>query len=241
MILVGIDDTDTLDSRGTNQLAKQMVEEVRDSFRCRWIVRHQLLNDARIPYTSKNGSASIVMQATGTQTWEDLRDRFEQIMLREFIPGSDPGLCVVPYATPTPIQALVDFAHRCQQQIVTQDEARAVATSAGVFLKGLGGTNGGIIGSLAAVGLAMIGNDGRVVQRGNETEEPSGWQSLAALDLAGVAVKTWPEQQPVTEGLVNVGKKLRPNLRSNQFILFVEPIPPCADSTSPSWRALKLL
>lgn len=240
MILVGIDDTDTLDSRGTNKLAQQMVAEVRDAFRCHWIARHQLLSDPRIPFTSKNGSASLVMEATSTQSWQDLRDRFEQIMLREFIPGSDPGLCVVPYPQLVPDPAIVGFAHRCQQQIVTQEEARLVAEQSGVFLKGLGGTNGGIIGSLAAVGLAMIGNDGRVVQRGNCTEEPTGIQTLADLALTDVTVKTWPEEKPVTTGLVDVGKKLRPNLRDRRFVLFVEPFPPSAEP-SPAWRALKLL
>lgn len=241
MIFVGIDDTDTIDTRGTNKLAIQIVHELREHFRCHWIARHQMLYDERIPYTSKNGSASIVLEATGTKDVHWLREQFEKIMLREFIVGSDPGLCVVEHTSKEPIGALVEWAQLCQREIVTREAAIAVAKQAGVFLKGLGGTNGGMIGALAAVGLAMVGNDGRVIQRGNVTEEPSGWQSLAALQQEGVTVRTWPAEEVVTAGMVDVGKKLRPNLRERGFVLFVESALPANSEDSPHWRALKLL
>ena len=57
IITVGLDDTDILDSPGTNQIAKAIVEDLTDRFECVLILRHQLLNDPRVPYTSKNGSA----------------------------------------------------------------------------------------------------------------------------------------------------------------------------------------
>ena len=56
MIYVGIDDTDTVDTPGTNQLAKALVMRLARDYECVSIVRHQLLFDPRIPYTSKNGS-----------------------------------------------------------------------------------------------------------------------------------------------------------------------------------------
>ncbi len=59
MIYVGLDDTDTLDSPGTNQLAKSIVAELADRFECLFILRHQLFDDPRVPYTSQNGSASV--------------------------------------------------------------------------------------------------------------------------------------------------------------------------------------
>ena len=59
VIYVGIDDTDTLDTPGTNQLARALVRHVAGQYRCRLIVRHQLLEDPRVPCTSHNGSASI--------------------------------------------------------------------------------------------------------------------------------------------------------------------------------------
>ncbi len=65
MIFVGIDDTDTLGTPGTNQLARALVRRLAASYRPVRIVRHQLLFDPRVPYTSKNGSASLVLEPTG--------------------------------------------------------------------------------------------------------------------------------------------------------------------------------
>ena len=47
MIYVGIDDTDTLDDPGTNQLARHLVRELSGQLRGRMILRHQLLEDPR--------------------------------------------------------------------------------------------------------------------------------------------------------------------------------------------------
>ena len=62
MIYLGIDDTDTLETAGTNQLAREIVNRLSDRLRCVSIVRHQLFFDPRVPYTSKNGSASICLE-----------------------------------------------------------------------------------------------------------------------------------------------------------------------------------
>ena len=66
MIYVGIDDTDTLDDPGTNQLARHMVRELAGQFRGRMILRHQLLEDPRVPCTKKNGCASIAFRTDRT-------------------------------------------------------------------------------------------------------------------------------------------------------------------------------
>jgi len=98
MIFVGIDDTDSLESRGTNKLARELVRQVSDRFRCRAIVRHQLLFDPRVPFTSHNGSACLWMEArSGTATDAELVTLFDDLragMLADFIEGSDPGLCL---------------------------------------------------------------------------------------------------------------------------------------------------
>ena len=62
MIYVGIDDTDILDAPGTNQLARLMVRELAGQARGRMILRHQLLEDPRVPCTKKNGCASIAFE-----------------------------------------------------------------------------------------------------------------------------------------------------------------------------------
>ena len=231
MILIGLDDTDTADSRGTNQLAKLLVRTVLADYHCLRIVRHQLLFDERIPFTSKNGSASIWLDGS-PDVARSLFPRLREAMLGEYIVGSDPGLCLAA-DVPEPI---VEFGLRCQQEIVTMGEAQRLAAVTGVQLAGLGGTNGGIIGALAAVGLAATNNDGRIVHTSHSNDELSGVQRVDLLQDYGVAVVD-PSGREVRTGQVDVGKKLRPNLRDGRSVLFVEPVgsAPCE-----LWRALKL-
>ena len=59
VVYVGIDDTDIAGSPGTNQLARAIVKRLGATAKGAVICRHQLFLDSRVPYTSKNGSASI--------------------------------------------------------------------------------------------------------------------------------------------------------------------------------------
>src|SRR5690349_12956758 len=109
MIYVGLDDTDTLDDPGTNQLARHLVRELADEFDGRIILRHQLLEDPRVPCTKKNGCASIAFEpAVGSVEIAEthradgvsrqarhtiLIDRIRDLMIPWCPAGSDPGLC----------------------------------------------------------------------------------------------------------------------------------------------------
>lgn len=235
MIHVGIDDTDTLHTPGTNQLARALVQLVAAQYLCERITRHQLLDDPRVPYTSHNGSASILLQPLGPPDCPWLIERLRQRMQEWFVPGSDPGLCVAE-EVPT---VVVDFGRRCQREVVTQETARALAGSRGIHLEGLGGTHGGVIGALAAVGLSAQANDGRIVQIGTWPDDLSGPQSIAVLASRGVEVRRLDTQEPMRQGLVDVGKHLRPNLRAGRAVLFVEPAAgPNADPSA--WTAVRL-
>lgn len=232
MILVGIDDTDIVGSKGTNQLAKAIVRELPAGWRCLRIVRHQLLDDPRVPYTSQNGSASIALERDAEQPLDGLLDVCRRVMRDWFIDGSDPGLCA---ATRVP-SAVVEFGERCKTQLVTQDDAHRIAVAAEISLEGLGGTNGGVIGALAAIGLAATENDGRIVQLGHCPDEVSGVHSVEVLRDHGVDVREANTQSKIERGSVNVGKKLRPNLCNGRATLFVQ-----ADTTgNAEFSALKL-
>ena len=56
MIYVGLDDTDTLEDPGTNQLARHLVRELAGRFHGRIILRHQLLEDPRVPCMRKTAA-----------------------------------------------------------------------------------------------------------------------------------------------------------------------------------------
>jgi hypothetical protein len=235
MIYVGIDDTDTADSPGTNQLARALVARLAPSYRCALILRHQLLDDPRVPYTSKNGSASIQLEPRGRAELEGLTAQLRAGMRAWFKQGSDPGLCVAPRVPPE----VTAFGRRCQAEVVSQGEARQLAAACGLHLEGLGGTEGGVIGALAAVGLAACGDDGRVVQLGTWPDDLSGPQDLAAVRGRGIEVQQVGSGMPVTEGRVDVGKHLRPNCRAGRVVLFVTPRPAPAGGAT-AWQAVRL-
>lgn len=230
MILVGIDDTDTLETRGTNHLARTLVARIAERWPCRRVLRHQLLVDPRIPYTSHNGSASLAFDTAPEADAAELRAALREGMLAEFIEGSDPGLCVATRVAP----AVAAFAERCRREVVTADEARAIAEESGVSLEGLGGTEGGVIGALAAVGLAASGDHGRVVFDTAWHVIVGGVVGCDELRALGVeAILDAATGDDVAAERIDVGKKLRPNRRGGRTVLLVEPGEPGI------WRALR--
>jgi tRNA(Ile2) C34 agmatinyltransferase TiaS len=230
VIYVGLDDTDVLDARGTNQLARALVAAIRHEYRCLRILRHQLLDDPRVPYTSKNGSASLVLEPLGEANVERLMNRLAELMRADFIPGSDPGLCV---ATTVPA-AVEAFGARCKCELIKQQEARTLAAQHNIPLLGLGGTEDGVIGALAATGLAAAGNDGRVIHLNDWPDDLEGVQPIERITERGVRVCELSSNQSITEGTIDLGKKLRPNWRAGRPVLFVE------HADNDAWQAVRL-
>lgn len=235
MIFVGIDDTDTPESPGTNQLARSLVKRLELEFRCVQITRHQLFFDPRVPYTSKNGSASILLEPDGSKSVTELIPVLRQGIQEWFQVGSDPGLCV----TESVPEEIINFGQGCQRELITQVEARQLAHRFGVHLEGLGGTNDGIIGALAAVGLIATGNDGRIVQLGSLPDDLSGKQSVATILSRGIEVRCIETDEPVRDGEIDVGKHLRPNYRGGKIVLFVTPKMP-RNPGDKQWQAVRL-
>lgn len=135
------------------------------------------------------------------------------------------------------------FSLRCKSEVVTQDEARAIAARAGCHLEGLGGTEQGIIGALAAIGLVVDGEDGRVVHLSwwpYPEDGFSGPHTVEEILARGVdEIRQVGTEAPIITGAINVGKHLRPNRRRNRIVLYVE-ASTGLDAIAP-WRAVKLL
>lgn len=227
MIYIGLDDTDNLESRGTGHLARCIAAELAGMAQVVGVTRHQLLVDPRVPCTAKNSSAAIhVLPLDGTDL-ASLAARVRALMLDDFQPGSDPGLCVSEGATP----AIMEWGQRAKQEFVYQQDAREIAREAGVYLEGLGGTEDGVIGALAAVGLAAAGNDGRYVVVGR-SRELHGLLPVEALLDAGIEAVQTEDGQPVTSGQVQI-EKLRPALRGGRPVAVVRLV-------DGFWQPLKL-
>jgi tRNA(Ile2) C34 agmatinyltransferase TiaS len=227
MIFIGLDDTDTLETRGTGRLARQIAAALAADYPVLGVTRHQLLVDPRVPCTQNNSSAAIALDVDGDLDLTTLSGRIRALMLADYQPGSDPGLCVA-HAVPAPI---VEFGRRAQRQLVTQAEARALAAAHAIPLAGLGGDEGGVIGALAAVGLAASGEDGRYILVGG-SRGLSGLQPVSALLAAGISAVQTSSGWSVTEGLVQADK-LRPARRGGQPVAVVA-------WTGDYWLPLKL-
>ena len=216
MLFIGLDDTDTLESRGTGHLARQIGAALAREYPVLGIIRHQLLKDARVPCTKNNSSAAILLDGDGRLDPGTLLEQVKGLILEDFQPGSDPGVCVA-RSVPAVIR---EFGRRTQREMVTQAEARALAAAHGLGLLGLGGDEGGVIGALAAVGLAASGEDGRYVLVG-QVRELSGQQPVAALLAAGIAAVQTVDGQLVSQGLVDTDR-LRPARRGGRPVAIVE-------------------
>ncbi len=235
MIYVGIDDTDMPGTPGTNQFARALATHLSDRYRCAVIVRHQLLQDPRVPCTSKNSAASMLLEPQNGLSVESLVDTLRGFVQRRLIVGSDPGFCV---AVTVP-DAITEFGGRCQKELVTQRDARQLAVTHSVHLEGCGGTEDGVIGALAAVGLIAEGNDGRVVQIGSWPDDLSGPQDIPSLQARNVEVRCLDSGRTITAGTVDVGKHLRPSYRGKKIVLHARPAP-CDCCESDLWRAVRL-
>ena len=227
MIFIGLDDTDILESRGTGHLARQIAVALAADHAVLGVVRHQLLRDPRVPCTKNNSSAAILLDGDPTTGCAGLTERLRAMMLADFQPGSDPGLCIA-HSVP---EAVVEFGRRAQRKLVTQGEARALAAVYDIPLLGLGGDEDGVIGALAAVGLAASGEDGRYVLVGR-LRDLTGLQPVPALLEAGIAAVQTLDGRPVATGLVQTDK-LRPARRNGRPVAVVEWDGDC-------WRPLKL-
>lgn len=216
MIYIALDDTDMLDTRGTGHLAREIAAQLAELYPLLGVTRHQLSTDPRVPCTHKNSSAVIHLDAPA-EAVPDLLAQTKALMLADFIPGSDPGLCV---AAEVP-EAITQFGHKAKNGYVPQSEAWALAKQHGMSLLGLGGTEDGVIGALASVGLAAEGEDGRYIILGT-IRELEGLQPVAAVLAAGITAVATTDGTLLTSGMV-LCDRLRPARRNGRPILFVEP------------------
>jgi tRNA(Ile2) C34 agmatinyltransferase TiaS len=216
MVFIGLDDTDNLESRGTGHLAREIAAALAADYPMLGVTRHQLLVDPRVPCTRNNSCAAIALDVDGDVDPGVLLERVRALMLADFQPGSDPGLCIAHGVPP----AVSEFGWRAQRELVRQEDARALAAASGIPLLGLGGDEDGVIGALAAVGLAASGEDGRYVLVGR-SRELAGLQPVSALLAAGIVAVQTVGGQPVTEGLVQTDR-LRPARRGSRPIAVVE-------------------
>jgi hypothetical protein len=217
-IYIGFDDTDTIDSdRGTGKLARWFENELPKSCRLWGVVRQQLLLDDSIPYTTHNSSACAIVECSNSLPMDDLISRAVHHIERYFIHGSDPGLCIVSQDNPA-LPELIQFGRACTTKVETQKEALQAAV--GSHLSGHGGSNDGIIGAAAGVGLTAHGWGGRFIEFGKLRDFPERVR-VSDLERSGIAVVSIDRDSriPAFEDAVDTKGWLRPRLWGGRPVL----------------------
>jgi hypothetical protein len=220
-IYVGFDDTDNLDcDYGTGKVARWFSRELPKGCRMWGVVRQQLLVDDAIPYTSHNSSACLVIETPGNGSLlNELTARAATHLERHSAPGSDPGMCVAAEGL-SGLVGLMEFGLTCTRSVVTQEDALRVC--AGIHLSGHGGSNGGIIGAAAAVGLTAAGWYGRFIEFGLLRQLPSEVR-VDELEAMGIRVMSMDRDASVPRPTDCVLTKnwARPRLMAGQPVLAV--------------------
>jgi hypothetical protein len=185
-IYIGFDDTDNLDCEyGTGKVARWFSDVLPAGCRLWGVVRQQLLVDDAIPYTSHNSSACLIIESSRNgDLIHELAARAAAHLERHAAEGSDPGLCVGAERSPG-WSGLMEFGLACTHRVMTQKDA--LGTCRGIHLSGHGGSNGGIIGAAAAVGLTAAGWYGRFIEFGPSRRLPSEMR-VGELEAHGIRV-----------------------------------------------------
>lgn len=161
-ILVCIDDTDNLESKGTGHLAEILRHDIETIYggKTTRITRHQLFVSDEIPYTSHN-SAMCFKGEVETACLDEMIRYAGELLEKMSAEGSDPGLCVAVADRINEKERLIKFGCDATCKVLNKESAFKLAADAGIHLSEHGGTGGGVIGALAGVGLRLGGNNGR--------------------------------------------------------------------------------
>jgi len=226
-VYFGFDDTDDHDSpHGTGRLVRWFQRKLPAGCTCRGVVRQQLFVSEGIPYTSHNSSACLIAEVPDTSLLDGMITDAVAHIGKHAASGSDPGLCVATEMD-TGLDVLVAFGRHCTHAISTQKAALEAARN--VHLTGHGGTNDGIIGATAAVGLTLSGWAGRYIEFDNLRDWPL---QTRVGDLRARGIDTLSIDRdariPSSEDIVHTHGWVRPRRVGHRPVLLVKPLGDCA-------------
>jgi tRNA(Ile2) C34 agmatinyltransferase TiaS len=230
-VYVGFDDTDVAGAdRGTGKLARWFADKLPQGVTMWGAVRQQLPVLEGIPYTSKNSSACVILELPDGSSLDGIIDLAADHIRENYMEGSDPGLCVVPENSPA-MGPLMDFGRVACNRIVSQKEALKAVN--GHHLSGHGGTNDGIIGAAAGVGLTYSGWSGRFIEF-NDLRQFQTETTVSNLEANGIQVLSVDRNAmvPGVDDLVDTRDWVRPRLWG------FKPILPVRNTGPGHWRSL---
>jgi len=220
-VYVGFDDTDVAGAdRGTGKFARWFVDKIPAGVNLYGVIRQQLPVLEGIPYTSHNSSACVILDNVEPSQVEEIIEQGSAHIKEHFIDGSDPGLCVVPI-NGDKTEQLLEFGRLASSRIVSQKEAMQAAN--GFHLSGHGGTNDGIIGAIAGVGLTISGWCGRFIEY-KKLRDFGQTVTVAELEAEGMHVLSIDRNALATgkNDIIDTQGWLRPRLWGGMPVVPVE-------------------
>lgn len=231
-LLICIDDTDNLESRGTGSIAFEMTEiiEAEGWGSCGLISRHQLILHKDVRYTSHNSSMCFDA-VVDVRHYSAMQAKLSRYIEDESAEDSDPGLCIAEVdrlllpENKAVRDKLTDFAYKAKTEVLTKLDAYTLAEEAGLFLCEYGGTGDGVIGALAGAGLRLHGYDGEV--KGGIAHLGAGLTFTVARlrEEALISEVCTTDMKPLgRDELVLISWKAKPVLYAGRPVLLVIPV-----------------
>jgi hypothetical protein len=125
--------------------------------------------------------------------------------------------------------------------IVTMGRAKEVARNAGITVEGLGGTCGGVIGAVAGIGLASMGNDGRFLMKGRARDLKHSVRTLPEVLASGIDQVVTLDGRLVSGGKIDLSRSANPSFVQGKAVLFVEERDGCLVALKEEIRRVKIL
>lgn len=224
-LLICIDDTDNLESKGTGSIASEMVEMIEENGwgKCGFITRHQLILHPDVPYTSHNSSMCFSAEVD-ERYFEELQEQLAEYLERESAEGSDPGICIAEPEKIKDKERLIEFGFRAKCEVLNKAQAWEVAAKTGVFLAEKGGTGDGVIGALAGVGLRLNGNDGEIKGGIEHLQKGLSYTVEQILQEKIICSVCTTEMEPLAANeIVTIKWKAKPILHNGRPVLLATP------------------
>ena len=224
-ILISIDDTDDIGTKGTGEILEDLCAELTHKFNGKFsrVTRHQLLIHEDIKYTSHN-SSMCCEGIIESHHFASIKESAAGYLKDNSASNSDPGLCIVDLEniTSESKNILISWGIRAKKEVLTKKAAFTLASETGVHLSEHGGTGDGIIGALAGAGLRLTGNDGRFKGK-FDLKTDNGYLSVKKIVESRLIDKVTDEKfiglDP--EEKVLVGDKLKTVMHDHKSILIV--------------------
>lgn len=201
--------------------------------------RHQLFVDPRIPYTSHNSSLCIALDCGSREQVAALIQMVSEVLETESAPGSDPGLALVTSAQlehGAGRERLIEFGSRAKREVLDQRQARVLARDLDIHLSAHGGDGGGIIGSVAAIGLHCSGADGLFIWMPGirDLSGVTTYRELRSLAPIDAALDS-SGREPGDDDTIDLGAWVRPVLIGKRAILLLDPVSEQSGDEPATW------